>query len=272
MGILNVTPDSFYDGGSFPEVNMAIERTLQMIEQGADIIDIGGESTRPGSDRISVDEELHRVIPVIEGIIKHNPRAVISIDTYKSQVADEAAERGAAIINDISGLRFDEAMADVARKHDISVIVMHMKGEPKTMQESPVYGDVVAEVKTFLQERVNFARENGIAQIIIDPGIGFGKRIQDNLEILRSLKEFTEIHCPVLIGLSRKSFIGNILNTSVEDRLEGSLAAAAIAIINGAGIIRTHDILATKHAVQLAFAISFGSDYTENKFESMQWK
>lgn len=264
MGILNVTPDSFSDGGRFSDPDAAAERALEMIDQGADIIDIGGESTRPGSSRIPAGEEIDRVIPVIEEILKHNTNAVISIDTYKSEVAEVALEHGALIVNDVSALRFDENMAAVAGKHNASMILMHMKGEPKTMQDNPYYENVVNEVKNFFTDRTAFAKTHAITQIILDPGIGFGKRVQDNLELLRSLHRFTELGYPVLIGPSRKSFIGKILNLPVDQRLEGSLAAAVIGIVNGASIVRVHDVAATKRAVRLTHAISLGTDFLED--------
>ncbi len=263
MGILNTTPDSFSDGGRYVDPDGAVEYALAMIDEGADIVDIGGESTRPGSDRITENEEIDRVIPVIQGILKYNKNAVISIDTYKSEVAKEALTRGALIVNDVSALCFDENMASVVAKYNASVILMHMKGEPKTMQNNPSYKDVVNEIKSFLKKRIEFAQEHRISQIIIDPGIGFGKRVQDNLELLRSLRTFTELGCPVLIGPSRKSFIGKILNLPVDQRLEGSIAAAVIGIMNGASIVRVHDVAATKRAVQLSHAVLFGTDTIE---------
>ncbi len=241
----------------------AVEHALVMIKEGADIIDIGGESTRPGSDRISADEEIDRVIPVIQGILKHNAKAVISIDTYKSEVAKDALEQGALIVNDVSALQFDENMASVVGNYSASAILMHMKGEPKTMQDNPSYYDVVIEVKKFFSDQIEFAKKNAITQVIIDPGIGFGKRVRDNLELLRSLRAFTDLGCPVLIGPSRKSFIGKILNVPVDQRMEASIAAAVIGIMNGASVIRVHDVAATKRAVQLTHAVSLGADYIE---------
>jgi len=263
MGILNVTPDSFSDGGKFINKDTAVKHAIRMLDEGADIIDVGGESTRPGSDRISIEEEMNRVLPVIEQIIKRRADAVISIDTYKAAVAREALDKGAVLVNDISSLRFDDKMVRVIQEYDAAVIVMHMKGEPKTMQDNPQYDDLIGEVKNFLQERVDFAKHYGIKQIIIDPGIGFGKRLPDNLELLRSLHQFTELDCPVLIGVSRKSFIGRILDLPVEHRLEGSLAAAVIGIVNGASIVRVHDVAAAKRAVRIAHAVTLGGGYVE---------
>jgi len=263
MGVLNVTPDSFSDGGLFTSPETAVEHALSMIEEGADVIDIGGESTRPGSSRVPAETELNRVIPVIENILRHKPDTIISIDTYKSQVADEALQRGAHIVNDISALRYDENMPAVIRSNNASVVLMHMQGDPQTMQDAPYYAEVVAEVLSFLTNRVAYAKENGIGQIIIDPGIGFGKRLEDNLELLRSLKKFTELRHPVLIGVSRKSFIGKILNVETDQRLEGSIAAAVIGVLNGASIVRTHDVQATKRAVMIAEAIEKGANFLE---------
>lgn len=272
MGILNVTPDSFSDGGLYANPESAIQRGLQMLTEGADIIDIGGESTRPGSERVSTDEELRRVMPVIEGLLERKPDAIISIDTYKSVVAKWALRSGAVIVNDISALRFDGKMIEIVQEYGASVILMHMKGEPRTMQEAPYYDNVVTEVKSFLEERINFVSRHGVEQIVVDPGIGFGKRVQDNLEILRSISEFTELGYPLLVGASRKSFLGTILNLPVGERLSGSLAAAAIAVFNGAAIIRTHDIAATKDAVQTAYAIKQGATYQELSSGYTEWK
>ena len=254
MGILNVTPDSFYDGGKYFEIEKAIERAKEMEKEGADIIDIGGESTRPFSKRIDEKEEMKRVIPVIEAI-KSEIKVPISIDTYKPRVAEAAIEAGAAMINDIMALR--NGMEKVAAEHDVPVVLMHMKGKPETMQISPYYEDVAYEIIKFLKERIEFAIKNGIDEnkIIIDPGIGFGKRQEDNLYIISHLIEFKSLGMPVLIGASRKSFIGNILNLPPEERLEGSIAANVIAIMNGADIIRCHDVKENKRATMIADAM-----------------
>lgn len=265
MGILNVTPDSFSDGARYSDPASAIRHALQMISDGADIIDIGGESTRPGSDRVTDDEELRRVIPVIEGILRHNSQALLSIDTYKAKVAREALQRGARIVNDISALRFDPEMPSVVKNYDATLILMHMRDEPKTMQDNPFYDNVLQTIKEFLYERTQFARNHGIEQIIIDPGIGFGKRLQDNLEILNHLGTLKEIECPILIGPSRKSFIGKLLQTDVDQRLEGSLAAAVAGVLNGASVLRVHDVAATKRALQVAHAVSLGAAYSERE-------
>ena len=254
MGILNVTPDSFYDGGKYFSLENAIEHAKKMEREGADIIDIGGESSRPFSKRIDEKEEMNRVLPVIEAL-KDEIKIPISIDTYKPNVASNAIEHGAAMINDIMALR--NGMEDVAREYDVPVVLMHMKGTPETMQISPYYEDVMAEIIKFFGERIKFALKNGIDEekIIIDPGIGFGKRQEDNLQILQHLEELKSLGMPILIGTSRKSFIGNILQLSPEERLEGSIASAVIAMLNGANIIRCHDVLATKRAAMIADAI-----------------
>jgi dihydropteroate synthase len=258
VGVLNVTPDSFSDGGRFFVESAAIEHAMRLAEEGADIIDIGGESTRPGSDSVPVDEELRRVIPVIEALVAKT-KIPISIDTYKSTVAKRALEAGATIVNDISGLTSDPEMVDVAANHDASVIIMHMKGTPKTMQVDPEYDDVVEEVKTFLQEQVRVALDHGISQIIIDPGIGFGKKLEHNLEIFGRLEELAEIGYPLMVGPSRKSFIGTILNLPVDSRLEGTAAAVAASILKGANLVRVHDVQAMKRVAQVVDAIKQGA-------------
>jgi dihydropteroate synthase len=259
MGVLNVTPDSFSDGGSYATVDAAVSRAMEMIAQGADIIDIGGESTRPKTlygetARVTVDEELHRVIPVIERIA-HSSDAVISIDTTKSAVAEAALHAGAVIINDISGLSFDPEIADVAARNHAALIAMHIQGTPETMQENPSYLNVVAEVKELLKRSVAAARTAGVKDIIIDPGIGFGKNVQHNLTLIKHLAEFQEIGCPLLVGTSRKGFIGSVLNVPVDDRLEGTAASVTIAIMNGANIIRVHDVKEMKRIAVMVDAI-----------------
>lgn len=259
MGILNVTPDSFYDGGKYDKLERAIERARQMEKEGVDIIDIGGESTRPFSSPIDEKEEMNRVLPVIEAL-KNEIKVPLSIDTYKPRVAEKAIEKGVDMINDVFALR-KEGMAEIAREFDVPVCIMHMKGEPKNMQMNPYYKDVMEEIYEFLKGRIEFAIKKGIDEnkIIIDPGIGFGKRtgggIEDNCEIIARLKELKSLGRPILIGISRKTFIGNITKTSVEERLEGSLGAEAIAIANGADILRCHDVLATKRMATVVDAI-----------------
>jgi dihydropteroate synthase len=254
MGILNVTPDSFSDGGRYFTLDLALEHALKMIEDGADIIDVGGESTRPGSDPVPIEEELRRVIPVIKELAKRT-KVPISIDTYKSEVARQALDNGALIVNDISGLRFDEKMAEVVAEYKASVVLMHIKGTPKTMQQNPEYKDVISEIYSYLSESVDLALSAGIKQIIVDPGIGFGKRLIDNLEIIRRLREFKSLGYPILIGVSRKSFIGNILNLPVDQRLEGTAGAVAISVWNGANIVRVHDVKEMVRVVRIVDAI-----------------
>ena len=253
MGILNVTPDSFSDGGLYFDKNAAIEHALEMIENGADIIDIGGESTRPFSDPVSLDEEISRVIPVIEGI-REKSDVCISIDTTKSIVANKALHVGASIINDISAMEVDPLMADVAIKFDCPLIIMHMKGTPKNMQDNPKYEFLISDIKDYLVERVDFAVSKGInrKKIIIDPGIGFGKTVENNFEIINNLNHFVKLNFPVLLGASRKSFIGISLNLPENDRLEGSLAANVIGLQQGVKIFRVHDVTETNKALLIA--------------------
>lgn len=256
MGILNVTPDSFYDGSKYSDVKKAVEHAVEM-SRYADIIDVGGESSRPGSEQVSADIELRRVIPVIKEISKKTD-AKISIDTTKSNVAEEAINAGASIINDISALRLDEKMADVVRKYDADVVLMHMKGMPKTMQLNPYYDNVIDEILSFLKERLNFVVAFGIKKekIIIDPGIGFGKRIEDNLNIIKNLAQFKILNCPILIGTSRKSFIGTLTgDIPPEERLEGTIASVAITVMNGADIVRVHDVKEIYKAIRIADAL-----------------
>jgi dihydropteroate synthase len=254
MGILNVTPDSFSDGGKYFTLDSAIEHAMKMIEDGADIIDVGGESTRPGSEPVPIEEELRRVIPVIKELVKRTD-VPISIDTYKSEVARQALEEGAVIVNDISGLKFDKKMADIVASYKASIVLMHIKGTPKTMQQNPHYDDVISEIYSYLYESIEIAKNAGIEQIIVDPGIGFGKRLIDNLEIIRRLREFKSLGYPVLIGVSRKSFIGNVLNLPVEERLEGTAGAVAISVWNGANIVRVHDVKEMARVVKIVDAI-----------------
>jgi dihydropteroate synthase len=256
MGILNVTPDSFSDGGRFLKIEDAIRRGIKMAEEGADIIDVGGESTRPRSDPIGIEEELSRVIPVIKGLSKEI-NVPISIDTYKSEVAKKALDAGAEMINDISALRFDPKMKEVVDEYQVPIVLMHIKGTPKNMQVHPYYDDVIKEIIEYLKESIQLAKDAGIKEenIIIDPGIGFGKRLEDNLNILKNLKKFSILNCPLLIGPSRKSFIGKILDLPVEERLEGSLAALAVAIMNGANIVRVHDVKESKRVAGIVDAI-----------------
>jgi dihydropteroate synthase len=243
MGILNVTPDSFSDGGQYINSQKAIDYALKMENEGADIIDIGGESTRPGAKTVTIEEELNRVIPVIKGIRKKS-NIIISIDTYKSNIADKAITAGANIINDISGLRFDRDMIQLANKLQVPVIVMHMLGNPQNMQDNPLYTDLMKELILFFQGRIDLMTSNGISKnnIILDPGIGFGKTVDHNFTIIRELNQIVELGFPVLVGPSRKSFIGQTLNLPPDKRIEGTAAAVTAAIMNGSCIIRIHDV------------------------------
>ncbi len=259
MGILNVTPDSFSDGGKFNRVDAAVKRCEEMLKEGAKIIDVGGESTRPGSEPVPVEEELRRVVPVIEEIRKQlGSDFFISVDTYKSRVAEEALKAGADIVNDISGFRFDERMAEVVAEFQCPAVVMHIKGTPKDMQKNPYYEDVMGEILDYFQEVFEKAKEKGVdrEQLIVDPGIGFGKRLVDNLCILKKLKELKVLGRPILIGASRKSFIGKITGVEVpEKRLAGSISAAVVGAMNGAKIVRVHDVKETVEALELLSAI-----------------
>ncbi len=257
MGILNITPDSFSDGGIFLKPDKAVEHCKQMVKDGADIIDIGGESSRPGSQPVSEEEELKRVCPVLKRLVKEL-NIPLSIDTYKPKVAEECIKLGAHLVNDITGLR-NQAMIDIISKYNVPVVMMHMKGIPKTMQENPDYKDkdVIEDIKTFLGERIKDANKVGIKDIIIDPGIGFGKTTEHNVEILKRLQELTCFERPILVGPSRKSFIGNLTGLPVNERLEGTIASISIAIINCANIIRVHDVKECKRAVDIVDAIKY---------------
>jgi dihydropteroate synthase len=247
MGILNVTPDSFSDGGSFIEPNAAVDRALEMVEQGADIIDIGGESTRPGADSVSADDEIRRTVPIIEKI-REQSDIPVSIDTTKSDVARLALEAGADVINDVSAFESDPAMAGLAAEYGAGVILMHMQGTPRTMQSNPVYENVVGEVCAYLKSRITVAAQHGIAhdRIVVDPGIGFGKTTEHNLSLLRGLTTLAACGSPLLVGTSRKSFVGQLTGRKAPmDRRAGSLGAAAWAVANGAHILRVHDVLDT---------------------------
>jgi len=256
MGILNITPDSFSDGGLFFDKEKAIARGLKMVEEGADFIDIGGESTRPGSQPLGLDEELHRVIPVIE-FLAREVDVPVSIDTYKSTVAKKAIEAGAQIINDISGLHLDSLLSQVAAKEDVPLVLMHIRGNPETMQKNIHYESLFSEIIQYLKDSIRRAESAGVdpEQIIIDPGIGFGKTVEDNLLILKNLKEFKILGKPLLLGTSRKSFIGKILNADVTERVEGSLSSIVVGVLNGAHIIRCHDVLQAKRAIAIADAV-----------------
>jgi dihydropteroate synthase len=254
VGILNVTPDSFSDGGKFFDAARAIARAEEMAAEGADVIDIGGESSRPGSEPVPEEEELRRVIPVIEALAK-KVATPLSIDTYKPAVAKAALEAGAKIVNDITGLKNPE-MRVVAANAQVPVILMHMQGEPKTMQKDPQYEDVVLDLKRFFEERIALAKEAGITDIILDPGIGFGKTLAHNLTLLARLEEFADLGYPLLIGPSRKAFIGALNGTiPAEERLPGTLAAVVAARLHGATYFRVHDVAACRQALNVADAI-----------------
>lgn len=251
MGILNVTPDSFSDGGKHLQTDRALQHALAMVEQGATFIDIGGESTRPGAPDVSLQEELDRVIPAIEAI-KNETSAIISVDTSKAQVMQEAVAAGAELINDVRALQEPGAI-DVAVKADVPVCLMHMQGQPRTMQQTPDYQDVTHDVMTFLQQRVDACQKAGIAtdKLILDPGYGFGKTLEHNYQLLNGLSHILNMGYPVLVGMSRKSMIGQLLNRAVNDRLAGSIALATIAAQMGAHIIRVHDVQETADAVAI---------------------
>jgi dihydropteroate synthase len=251
MGILNITPDSFSDGGKYLTLNEALKRAHEMIEEGVDIIDIGGESTRPGSEPVSADEELKRITPIIEALKKDSDIG-ISIDTYKPQVMKEAISMDVAMINDVYALRQPGAI-DVIKHSKVGVCLMHMQGTPQTMQINPQYANVVSEVKSFLEGRANDLVSEGIdkSRIILDPGFGFGKTFDHNIELLQNLESFKSLKLPLLVGLSRKSFIRKILNGEHDDHLSGSIAAAILSVIKGAKILRVHDIKETKSALNI---------------------
>jgi len=253
MGVINVTPDSFFPASRMLSPRLAMECAQRMVADGADIVDIGGESSRPGSSPISSGEELERVLPVLEKI-RAECDVVLSVDTTKADVAREALERGASIINDISALRADPDMATVAAERGAYVVLMHMQGTPRTMQATPEYDDVTGEVLEFLGERVREATKRGIARerLFIDPGIGFGKRLEHNLSLLRDIDRFAAIGLPVLVGVSRKSFLGELLDLPASERLEATLAAQAVAVALGADILRVHDVREGRRAADTA--------------------
>jgi dihydropteroate synthase len=257
MGILNVTPDSFSDGGRYDAQDRALARAREMAAAGADIIDIGGESTRPGAAPVPEDEELRRIIPLIERLSAELP-VPLSVDTYKSSVAEKALEAGAAIINDISGLRFSPDMARIAADHGAPLVIMHIKGTPRNMQQNPVYSDVVGEIMTYLEEGIELAIKAGVdrEKIVIDPGIGFGKNLEHNLMLINRLDEFKSLGRPILLGTSRKKFIGTVLDIPVPDqRVDGTAATVALGIAKGAGIVRVHDVDRMVHVARMTDAI-----------------
>jgi dihydropteroate synthase len=253
VGIVNATSDSFFEGSRFPSVSAAVEEALRMEEEGADAIDVGGESSRPGSVPVPADVEAARVVPIVEGIRKRSD-ILLSVDTTKAAVAEEALAAGATIVNDISALRSDPAMAGVVAARGAHIILMHMQGTPTTMQVKPEYESVVDEVRAFLAARIEAAQAAGIAgnRVIVDPGIGFGKRLVHNLELLRSIDRFADLGPPVMVGASRKSFLGEILGLPVEERLEGTLAVHAVAVARGADLVRVHDVKEGRRAADVA--------------------
>ena len=255
MGIVNVTPDSFSDGGAFLDPNRAIAHGRQLAAEGADVLDIGGESTRPGSAAVGAEEELHRVQPVIEGLVGEG--TPISIDTSKVDVAEVALDAGATMVNDVTALRAEPELAGLCAERNCEVVLMHMLGEPRTMQENPTYDDVVNDVKSFLAERIQFATSEGIgeARIWVDPGIGFGKTVEHNLELHRRLGELAELGRPIAFGSSRKSFIGKLTGAEVDQRLGGTIASNVIAYANGARMLRVHDVAPMRQALIVADAI-----------------
>ncbi|MEM1293825.1 MAG: dihydropteroate synthase [Verrucomicrobiota bacterium] len=257
MGILNVTPDSFSDGGRFEKIVNAIGHARQMISEGAAIIDVGGESTRPGAEAVTEEEEARRVLPVIEKLGQLESSPVISIDTSKAEIARQACEAGATIINDVTAFRGDPDMARVAAETNAGVVLMHMQGQPRTMQKQPTYGDVVAEVRDFFAERLEFAEKSGIDRdrIVFDPGIGFGKTLEHNLELLRHLDQLTVADRPLLLGVSRKSFFGKLLNADLEDRFAPTVATTALASAVGVRLHRVHDVRANLDAMRMAEAL-----------------
>lgn len=256
MGILNVTPDSFSDGGEHFEKVNAIERGLNMLEEGVDIIDVGGESSRPGAEPVPESEELKRVLPVVREL-SGDPRAIISIDTTKAVVAERAIAAGAIIINDISAMTFDSSMVEVALETQAGLVLMHMQGNPRTMQKEPAYKDVVDEVNTYLRQRMELLEGQGVKRgnMAIDPGIGFGKTLEQNLSLIDGMGSFREHDVPVIVGLSRKSFLGRITGRSVDERLSGSLTAMIYSILKGAHIVRVHDVKESVDAVKVCEAL-----------------
>jgi dihydropteroate synthase len=254
MGVVNVTPDSFSDGGRFLDPERAIAHGLELARQGAEILDVGGESTRPGAEEVSAEEEMARVVPVVVGLAE---TATVSVDTSKLAVAQAALDAGASIVNDVTALRHDPEIGALCAERSAGLVLMHMQGDPRTMQENPVYDDVVDDVKAFLAERVEAAVDAGVDEerIWLDPGIGFGKTLEHNLELLRRLGELRELGRPLVVGASRKSFIGKIDGSPVGDRLGGSIASSVLAAAEGAEILRVHDVAETVQAMRMASAI-----------------
>jgi dihydropteroate synthase len=262
MGIVNATPDSFSDGGHYAAPDAAVAHALRLVEDGADIIDIGGESTRPGAEPVSAPTELERVLPVVSELCRRSP-VLVSVDTSKAVVARACLEAGAQIINDVTALRGDPDLADLVQSHDCGLVLMHMRGTPKTMQRDPVYGDVVREVRDFLDERLRWIEQRGVPRerVAIDPGIGFGKTHSHNLSLIRRLAELADLGRPLALGVSRKGLIGTLLGKrAVHDRLHGTVAAALAGYLRGAHILRVHDVRAVRDALVVARAVETAHD------------
>ncbi len=256
MGILNTTPDSFSDGGLFINLSQAVDRIGEMIEHGAHIIDIGGESTRPGSDPVSEDEELKRVIPVFEKAVHEFPETIFSVDTTKYAVAKAALQAGCHIINDVSGLEKEPRFADLCAEYQAGYVLMHSQGDPKTMQKNPVYDDVVHEIYEMFKSKTEHLKKSGVTSVMIDPGIGFGKTLKHNLKLINSLSDFSDLGHPILVGASRKTMIGQILNSrDVDGRLAGTIALHYHCIINGAKILRVHDVQEASDSIKIFNAL-----------------
>ena len=252
MGILNLTPDSFYDGGLYKDEKAFLSRVEKMLEEGAGIIDIGAVSTRPGANDVSLEDETKRLVPAIQKISKEFPEAILSVDTYRSEVAQQAIGAGAHIINDISGGTFDPGMFSTIAQLQVPYILMHIKGTPKNMQHNPIYSDVVEEIKSFFEQQLSKLEELSVTEnIILDPGFGFGKTLEANYTILKELSSFKELGCPLLVGISRKSMINKVLGTKPKDALNGTTAIHTLALLNGANILRVHDVKEAVEAVKL---------------------
>jgi len=255
MGILNITPDSFYDGGENLCKDRAIEFAYKIVSDGADILDVGGESTRPGSERISYQEEMDRVIPVLEALVKSSFPIPISIDTYKPNIAEETCKIGVSIINDISGTTYDESIIDIAKKYDAALIINHINGNVKNMHTIDKDKNIIDEILLFFEEKISLCKSKNFTKIILDPGIGFGKTLSQNLEILKNIHVLKQLNFPVLIALSRKKFIGELLNKNPSDRLLGTLVANAVSVYNGANIIRVHDVKENVEVLKISESI-----------------
>jgi len=257
MGVVNVTPDSFFDGGRYLDAEAAVAHAVRLVENGADLLDVGGESTRPSADVVNEAEERRRAIPVVTAVVKA-VTVPVSIDTSKAAVARAALDAGAVLVNDVTALRGDPAMVDVVARTGAGIVLMHMYGTPRTMQQAPRYDDVVGEISDFFEERIRFAMAHGIVrrQIILDPGIGFGKLLVHNLTLLAQLRHFAQFECPLLVGVSQKAFLGQLVDRPVQERQWGTAAAVAMAVDRGAGILRVHDVRAMKDVVQVTAAIN----------------